>query len=141
MPTNSATGTAKGRENVPQVVNTIRKRVTWNEAGNVTGIPIEWIRQGSIILESYVIITTGFNAGTTNVLSAGTNGPAYDNVITSAQSVSQTPGQKLNLVPTGTALGPLAADAQLFYRFQQTGTVASAGEGYLVVTLCNDKDR
>lgn len=140
MATND-TATPKGRENVPQTVCYIRKKITFADAGAAGGIPVEWLRKGSIILESYVYVTTAFNAATTNVLTAGTNSTAYDNIVTSAQSVSGTTGYKLNLTPTGTAAGPLAADSQMFVKYTQTGTAATTGEAYICVTFINDKDK
>lgn len=140
MATND-TSTPKGRENVPQTVCYIRKRITFADAGGAGGIPIEWMRVGSIILESYVVVTTAFNAGTTNNLTVGTNATAYDNIITSAQAVPGTTGQKLNLTPTGTALGPLAADSLVYVKYTQTGTAATAGEAYVVITFVNNRDR
>jgi len=140
MATND-TATPKGRENVPNTVCYIRKKITFADAGAAGGIPVEWLRKGSIILESYVYVTTAFNAATTNVLTVGTNSTAYDNIVTNAQSIPATPGYKLNLTPTGTAAGPLAADSQMFVKYTQTGTAATTGEAYVVVTFVNDKDR
>lgn len=140
MATND-TSTPKGRENVPQTVCYIRKKVTFADAGVSGGVPVEWLRKGSVILESYVVVQTAFNAATTNVLTVGTNATAYDNIITNAQSVPGTTGYKLNLTPTGTASGPLAADSQVFVKYTQSGTAATTGEAYVVITFVNDKDR
>lgn len=140
MATND-TATPKGRENVPNTVCYIRKKITFADAGAAGGIPIEWMRKGSIILGTDILITTAFNAGTTNPLTVGINSTAYDNIVTTAQSVAGTPGLKQNLAPTGTALVPLAADSQVFVKYVPTGTAATTGEGYVIIKFVNDKDK
>lgn len=140
MATND-TSTPKGRENVPQTVCYIRKKVTFADAGASGGVPIEWLRKGSIIVGTDIVVGTAFNAATTNVLTVGTNATAYDNIVTSAQAVPGTTGIKQNLAPTGTALGPLANDSLVYVKYTQSGTAATAGEAYIIIKFVNDRDR
>lgn len=140
MATND-TSTPKGRENTPQTVCYIRKRVTFADAGVSGGVPIEWLRKGSIILGTDIVVNTAFNAATTNVLTVGTNATSYDNIVTNAQSIPGTAGIKQNLPPTGTALGPVAADSQIYVKYTQTGTAATTGDAYIIIKFVNDKDR
>lgn len=141
MPTNSATGTAKGRENVPNVVCYIRKRLTFADAGATAGIPIEWLRQGSRILGTTVYVDTVFNAATTNVITVGFNSTAYDNLVNAAAVNEAATGITQNIPPTGTALLALTADSQLYIKYTQSGTAATTGDITVVVAFVNDKDR
>jgi len=140
MATND-TSTPKGRENVPQTVCYMRKKVTFADAGVSGGIPVDWLRKGTRILGTTVYIDTAFNAATTNVLTVGINSTAYDNIVTNAQSIPATPGIKQNLPPTGTALVALAADSQVFVKYVQTGTAATTGDATIVIAFVNDRDK
>lgn len=86
-----------------------------------------------IVFPSVVQVITGFNATSTNVVTAGFNSSSYDNIVTSAQVVAGTPGLKSNLLPTGTALVPLVGDQVLYTTYSQSGTAASAGSLYIIV--------
>ena len=140
MATND-TSTPKGRENVPQTVCYIRKKVTFADAGIAGGVPVEWLRKGSIILGTDVVVTTAFNAATTNVVTVGTNATAYDNIVAAADVNEGATGLTQNVKPTGAALGPLAADSQLFVKYTQSGTAATTGELYIIIKFVNDRDR
>ncbi len=139
-----ATGTLAtiSRKNALQVVHTARFKMTFNEAGVATGVGTGiWLPQGALIKGTDVWITTAFNAATTNVLSIGTEASTYTNLATNAQTISGTPGVKKELIATGLAIVPLAADSQIFYLYTQSGTAATAGAGYAVVYFVLDNDR
>ena len=140
MATND-TGTPKGRENVPQTVCYIRKKVTFADAGVSAGVPVEWLRKGSIILGTDVVVTAAFNAATTNVLTVGTNSTAYDNIAAAADITEGSTGLTQNIKPTGAALGPLASDSQVFVKYTQSGTAATTGEAYIIIKFVNDRDK
>lgn len=140
MATND-TSTPKGRENVPQTVCYIRKKVTFADAGISAGVPVEWLRKGSIILGTDVLVTTVFNAVTTNVLTVGINSTAYDNIVAAGDVSEAAVALTQSIKPTGTALVPLAADSQVFVKFTQTGTAATTGEAYVIIKFVNDRDK
>lgn len=140
MPTNTA-GTAARAYFDKQLVHYLKFDVNFNDANVANGVGKQTLPAGAIIVGTDVLITTAFNAATTNVLTVGTNGPStYDNIATSAQTVSGTPGLKQNLAPTGTALGKIAADAQVFVKYTQSGTAATTGAGTVIVkyVIAND---
>lgn len=138
MATNTAGSVA--RNDYSQDVQTIRFKVNFNDAGIATGNAKQTIPAGALILGTDVFVTTAFNAATTNVLSVGTEATTYTNLVTTAQAVAGTTGLKQNLIPTGLALVPLAADSQVFALFTQTGTAATTGVAYVVVKYVLNND-
>lgn len=138
MPTNSPGSVA--RNDYSQDVQTIRFTVRFNDAGIATGNGKQVLPAGAIILGTDVLVTTAFNAGTTNVLSVGFEPTTYTNLVTTGQAVAGTPGLKQNLIPTGTALVPLAADSQVYALYTQTGTAATTGVAYVVVKYVLNND-
>lgn len=141
-----ATGTsAQGitvRKNSLQVTQTARFKINYNDANIATGVGTGiYLPANALVLRTSVWITTAFNAATTNVLSIGTEASTYANLATSAQTVSGTLGVKKDLIATGLAIVPLAADSQIFYLYTQSGTAATAGVAYVVVEFIVDNDR
>ena len=78
-----------------------------------------------------VSINTTFNAQTTNVLTIGLNGTTANNIVATvtASALALVP----NLLPTGTALGKLTADTQVYVKYTQTGTAATAGAATFII--------
>jgi hypothetical protein len=88
-----------------------------------------------------VHVGTAFNAGTTNVLTVGTNASAYNNIMLAADADETAAGAITNAIkPSGTALGPLAADARVFVMYTQTGTAATAGSAIVLIHYVPDTD-
>jgi hypothetical protein len=128
-----ATGTqgGPGRRGHLQVVNTICQDVNFNDTGAATGIATgKWLPAGAIILSTDVSVNTAFNAATTNVLTIGLNGTTANNIVA---TVAATAGLVLNLAPTGTALGKLTADTQVYVKYTQTGTAATTGNATFII--------
>lgn len=137
-----ATGTAAttARQAAEQQVHYLRFTVNYNDTGIATGNGKQYLPRGAVIIGTDVVVTTAFNAATTNVLSIGTEASTYTNIVTTAQAIAGTAGLKANLAPTGLALGPLAADAQVFALYTQTGTAATAGVAVIVVKYIPNND-
>jgi hypothetical protein len=128
-----ATGTqgGPGRRGHLQVVNTICQDINFNDTGAATGIATgKWLPAGAIILSTDVSVNTAFNAATTNVLTIGLNGTTANNIVA---TVAATAGLVLNLAPTGTALGKLTQDTQVYVKFTQTGTAATTGNATFII--------
>jgi hypothetical protein len=128
-----ATGTqgGPGRRGHLQVVNTICQDINFNDVGAATGIATgKWLPAGAIIECTSVSVNTAFNAATTNVLTIGLNGTTANNIVA---TVAATAGLVLNLAPTGTALGKLAADTQVYVKYTQTGTAATTGNATFMI--------
>lgn len=132
MPTGTAGSTA--RKIHQQVVETISFDVNYNDTGIATGVATgKWLPAGAILIGTDVSINTAFNAVTTNVLTCGTNGPTTNDNIIGAAGPETPAGLTQNIVPTGTALGKLAADVQIYAKYTQTGTAATAGNATIMI--------
>jgi hypothetical protein len=129
MATNTAGGV--GRRGHLQAVDSICVDINYNDVGAATGIATgKWLPAGGIVTGTYVSVNTAFNAQTTNVLTIGTNGTTANNIVA---TVAATAGLVQNLAPTGTALGKLTADTQLYVKYTQTGTAATTGNATFIV--------
>jgi len=78
-------------------------------------------------------------AGSTE-LTAGINAAAFNNLVAAADVDETTAALTQNVKPTGTALGPLSADVQVFALYTQTGTAASAGRAHVIVKYVPNND-
>ncbi len=135
-----ATGTpgSTARRNATQQVGYLRFSVNFNDTGIAAGVNKQWLPAGAIIIGTDVHVGTAFNAALTNTLSVGTVGDAATNII-NAQNVGAA-GLTQNVAPTGAALGPLAADKQVYVTYAQTGAAATAGRATVVVKYVCDND-
>ena len=137
-----ATGTpgSTARRNTSQQVGYLRFTVNYNDANVATGVGKQWLPAGALLIGTDVNVVTGFNAGTTNVLTVGTGNPTYANIVSAAAVNEAAAGLTQNVAPTGAALVPLAADTQVFALFTQTGTAATAGQAIVVVKYVYNND-
>lgn len=137
-----ATGTAgtTARKYAMQIVHTLRFVVNYNDTGVSAGVGKQYLPAGAIIVGTDVYVATVFNAATTNVVTVGTNSTSYNNIVAAADADETATGLTQNIKPTGTALGPLSADAQVFVKYAQTGTAATTGKAYVVIKYVVDND-
>jgi hypothetical protein len=130
MTTNSAGSTA--RQLAWQATHTKRYAVSFNDPGVAAGVPFLTLPQGAYITDVQVEIVTPFNAGGTNVLTVGTNGPTYNNMIASADVNPANAGVTVATRGWGRALAN-AADTAVFVMYTQTGAAASQGQAVIIV--------
>jgi hypothetical protein len=123
-----------------QVVHTLRIKLNYNDAGIASGVGKQWLPKGAVITSTSVYVGTAFNAGTTNLLTVGTNASTYDNIVAAADVTEGSVALTNAIKPTGTALGPLAADARVFVTFTQTGTAATTGSAIVLIHYVPDTD-
>ncbi len=137
-----ATGTpgSSARQNSTQQVHYLRFAVNYSDNGLASGAGKQWLPKGAIVTSTSVYIGAAFNAATTNVVTVGTNA-TYDNIV-AATDVDESGVTPLTngIKPTGTALGPLAVDAQVFVKYAQTGTPATAGSAVVVIHYIPNND-
>jgi hypothetical protein len=130
-------GTA--RQSHEQQTHFLRKLVNFNDAGIAAGVLVGTVPAGSLFASCRVYIATAFNAATTNVLNVGLTATGGE-LIGTAQAVPGTVGRKV-----GTAVdsigAPVAADADVFVSYTQTGTAATAGQAYVVIEYIPNIDR
>jgi hypothetical protein len=113
------------------VVHVLRKTVTLNDlilAGAV-GVLVGTLPANSFLLQAYVRVETIFNAGSTNVLTVGTNAAVND--IAAAADITEGSLQT-QLIPTGAGL-TLNNDTDVFVKYVQTGTPATTGQATIIV--------
>jgi hypothetical protein len=137
-----ATGTpgTTARQLPYQVSHFLRFTVNFNDASIAAGVGKQTLPKGAIITGTDVYVAAAFNAATTNVLTVGTNTPANNNIVAAADADETTIALTKGIKPTGTALGPLAADAQVFAMFTQTGAAATAGSAVVIISYVPNTD-
>lgn len=127
------------RELATQQVNYMRKTVSFDTPGIASGIPFSnWLPKGAQILRTVVVIQTVFNAQTTNVLTVGQNSTSYNDIVASGDVDETVLGA--TTVLTGAKLNALAADAQPYIKYTQTGTAASTGKACVVIEYAPNND-
>ncbi len=116
-----------------QQTHYMRRTVNYNDAAIASGVLLGTVPSGSIILNVYILVTTAFNAATTNVLQGGTTGTGT-NLFTSTDAAAGTPGPKVGARSANQGPGlVITQDQDLFVSYSQTGTAASAGSATIVV--------
>jgi hypothetical protein len=127
------------RRNSTQQVGYLRFTVNFSDANIANGNTKQWLPAGALIESATVYVGAAFNAGTTNVLTVGL-GAANNNIVGAGAVTPGTVGQTNGIIPTGAALGPLAADAQVNVTYAQTGTAATAGQAIVVIKYIPNND-
>lgn len=130
MPT--GTPGVAARQDPRQLVNTLKKIVNWNDPGILTGLQFaNYLPQNAFILSVQTEVVIAFN-GTSPVLTAGTVGAAYNNLVSAADITEATPAVYPSLGGLGrslTAAGPVLPFALLAV----TGS-PSTGQAIIVIT-------
>lgn len=121
------------RQDPRQVVNTLKKTINFNDAGIATGVAFEqYLPQSAFISRVLVEIVTAFNAGTTNVLTVGTVGAAFNNIVAAADANEAATGVYEATRSYGRAL-TAAANVLPVAMFAQTGTAATTGQAVVLI--------
>jgi len=121
------------RNDGSQNVHFIGKDITYATVGIGTAdtVKVGRIPAGSLLLAAYVRVTTAFNAATTNVLTVGQNATANTDIVAAGELNEGATGT--TVVLTGAAL-TFANDTDIYVRYTQTGTAATAGAASIVIT-------
>lgn len=133
-----ATGTAgsTARQYHTQQVHYLRKSFTFADDGLT--LTLGKVPAGAIVINAGVVVSTAFNAGSTNVLDIGTeadpDGFATDLAL---GTIGRVPADEL---ATSNDIGPYAADTTLVAVVDLTGTAATAGAGEIYVEYIPDND-
>ena len=121
------------RSSGDQTINYLRAPISF-ATGATSVVQVGTVPAGCVVLRSYVVITTAFNAGTTNAATVGTiaSPAAYG---TAATVLLGTLGV---IAGAATAASPAAAtapsvDTAVILTMAQAGTAATAGAGFVVV--------
>lgn len=134
--------TLPARDTGKQVVHTIRKTINFNDANIAAPTdPFACIPKGSFIVRQTVEIVAAFNAGTTNVLTVGTTTANANELVASGDVNEAATGVTQNIA-TGLGRGLAAAgDINLYAKFAQTGTVATAGQAVYICEYVPNNDQ
>ncbi|MGH6894739.1 MAG: hypothetical protein ACREEP_21040 [Dongiaceae bacterium] len=111
-------------------VHFLRKEVNYNDPGVAAGVVIGRLPANSQIVQALARVRTTFNAGTTNVLTVGTNAGAYDNVFGTADIAEGAAGN--NAAPPANQQEALT-EADVVVKYTQTGTAATQGKAVIHV--------
>ena len=122
-----------------QAVHYFRKTVNYNDTGISSGVSVGFLPAGAQIVGTVVNVETAFNAATTNVLTVGTNSSSYDNIAAGAD-VTEGSAAGSGLITAGTGL-EFTQDTELFVKYTQTGTAASAGKAHVIVMFVPNNDQ
>jgi len=121
-----------------QQVHYLRKTVAYNTPGIASGVYMGTLPGGAQILDIVTNVHAAFNAGSTNVLTAGTNSTDFNNILdSSGVDESSATGQRDD---TGLSL-ELAADADVYIKYTQSGTAAGAGSATIVIAYVPNNDQ
>lgn len=129
------TGTpgTNARQDPRQVLNTLKKIFNYNDPGIATGIPFDnYLPQNAFIENVLTEIVNAFNAGTTNVVTVGTVGTAYNNIVADADVTDGTPAVYPSTIGRGRSL-TASGDVLPYVKYTQTGTAATTGQGICVI--------
>ena len=119
--------------------------VNYNDRGISAGVAFAKLPQNAYITGVSCHVITAFNAGTTNVLTVGTDATTTNQVINagiSNQSIDESSVTYQNVSASG-ALGvgiTSPSDVTLYAKYAQTGNAATAGKARCIITFIPDND-
>lgn len=138
MATNTAATAA--RQYNYQLVHYKRFAVTYADSGISSGVRVATLPASAIILGTDVHVTTAFNAVSTNVLTVGGNSSSYNDIIAAGDVDETATGLTQNVKPTGSSLGVIAADRDVYVKYTQTGTAATTGLAQVIIKYAVNND-
>lgn len=103
--------------------------IKYNTTGASTGVKLCDIPANVIVTKATAVVKTAFNAGTTNVLTVGTNDD-IDNILGSSDITEGTAGAY-----TVNKFAEYTTKKTLKAKFTETGTSASAGEADIYIEV------
>ena len=134
-----ATGTAGGvgRQYHQQMIHYLRKSIVFGDDGSE--LSMGWVPLGAVVIRGGIVVSTAFNAGTTNVADLGTaadpDGFATDLALGTIGVIVA------DEMATTNDAGPYAADTEIKVTVDLTGTAATAGAGEAWVEFIPDNDQ
>ncbi len=101
--------------------------VKFNTTGVATGVELKKLPNNIIITRAVAVVGTAFDAGTTNVLTIGTNDDV-DNILGSGDITEGTAGTYTKATFVKGATGD-----KIKAKYTQTGTAATAGDAEIFI--------
>lgn len=118
------------RNDGSQSIQYLRKKISYL-TGIAAVVSVGTIPAGGIVLRGGVVVTTAFNAGSTNVLDIGTS--ADDDGFATDLALGTIGVIAADEMATTNDMGPSTSDISVTATLALTGTAPSAGEGYVWV--------
>lgn len=132
MTTNTQPALPPSRRDPRQVGNTLKRTINWNDV-DVANAPFNnSLPLGAFLLLVAVEIVVAFNAGTTNVLTVGTNTPTDNDIVNAADVNEGVTGVTFVTRGLGRSLAA-TAEKPVYAKYAQTGTAATAGQAIIVL--------
>ena len=133
-----ATGTAGtvARDYHTAQVHYLKKTLAFNTASNGAAVTLGIVPANAALLRTYAVVSTAFNAGTTNRIDVGTasSGAAIGTFAVTAGGVKSDTG---TLATAATPVIKPTADLTVVMAYTQSATAASAGSADVVVEYVN----
>ncbi len=124
----------------PYTLHCLQLVVNYNDTGISTGKAFsKYLPKDAEVVYTKVRITAAFNAGTTNVLTVGTNSTSYDNLVAAGDCDEATTGA--DIVWTGAELDTSSVPLLPYAKYTQTGAAASAGRAIITIAYFPPVDR
>lgn len=123
---------ALGQQTNYPVVHALRKKITY---ANSSAVTVGVLPAGAIVIGAGVIVTTAFNAATTNVLDIGTSGD--DDGFGTDLALGTIGNIVWDELATSNDLYS-TSEVTITATYAQTGTAATAGVGHVYVTYITD---
>lgn len=121
------------RQDPRQVLNTLKKTVNFNDPGIAAGVAFDnYLPQNAFIENVLIEVVVVFNAVTTNVLTVGTVGTTYNNIVAAADANEAATGVYQATRGFGRSL-TAAGDVLPYAQYTQTGTAATTGQAIIVI--------
>lgn len=120
---------SKARQFHTQQIHFIRTLINFNDADVANRLMNPGIPAGSNLLRVNTVISTAFNAGTTNTISVGTTTGGTD--IINAAAAGSVTANVLTQAPSGKAL--VAVDTTYFVTVTLSGTAATTGVAEVII--------
>lgn len=142
MTTVPPTFSARDMGSYMQTPKYFRKLVNFNDANIATGVKFGRLPTNAFLIRATCQIIVAFNAGTTNVLTFGTTS-ASANELTGTGDINEATLNTLQACLASGATGmqlTTATENDLYAKFAQTGTPATAGQAIWVLEYINNND-
>jgi hypothetical protein len=110
------------------LVHYLRKEVNYNDPGIAAGVVIGRLPANAQVTQALARVRAAFNAGTTNVLTVGTNASSYDNILGTADIAEGAIG---NSAAPLANLQEVLSEADVFVKYTQTGAAATQGKAII----------
>jgi hypothetical protein len=123
----------QAREYHFRTIHYLTKQVTYSDAGIAGGSTVKFasaLPANAFITNAFVDVKTVFNAGSTNVLTVGTNASTTNDIV-AAGDVNEASAQVFAV--TGVGVLDTSTPLDVYVKYTQTGTAAGTGAADIVV--------